>query len=147
MASATVFWQERVDGGIREGIDYEGTTVLEHYVPGHEDDDPALLWYVDVRFEGSIPASSPESLRDWLTQIEGQVKPGLDAVADDLAAGTDGLVPVQRPLPLSLDGVTACVVATGIRRINARRIGERIRDLGNRWSEMLSSMQSLSSVA
>ena len=43
------FRQKRQDGGIRSGIQIDGTTHFHRFDEGTEDFDPSLLWYVDLR--------------------------------------------------------------------------------------------------
>lgn len=148
MATITVFRQGRADGGVRSGIDYEGMTVLESFEEGAGDDDPALLWYVDVRLSGDpIPAGSPEIVRDWLTQLGKVVQPRLISVATELETGIDGFVPVQRALDVPVPGLQVTLVATGIRRLDARAIAARIREVGEQWQDLLSSVQPLTPAA
>lgn len=147
MSTLTVFRQERIDGGIRTGIDYEGMTILETFISGNEDNDPALLWYVDVKFAGDhIPVGSPELIRNWLIQIGNHVQLGLDSVAAELTAGIDGLIPISRKLEIPIAGLTVTVAATGIRRLSARAIGEKIREFAEQWREVLTSVQPLAPV-
>jgi len=46
------FINARQDGGLRTGIDVNGETIWHHFIPGPEDADPALLWWVDVTCKG-----------------------------------------------------------------------------------------------
>jgi len=148
MASVTFFRQQRVDGGIRTGIDYEGCTLLESFAQGSDEDDPALLWFVDVKLEGPvIPSRSPNHLRQWLIDLAAKLQPHLDAVAEELSAGVDGEWPVQRSFSMPAEDLLLTVSATGIRRLQARQIGEKVREVSQRWPELLEALQPLSPAA
>jgi hypothetical protein len=147
MASVTFFRQQRVDGGIRTGIDFEGITLLESFTPGGDEDDPVLLWYVDVQLEGVIPVRSPEHLRRWLSELTGTLQPFLDRVADEMDAGADGEWPVRRSFDLNAGDLRLTVSATGVRRLAARQLGERVREIGQRWREFVEALHPLSSAA
>ncbi len=147
MATVTFFHQERADGGVRSGIDYEGMTVLENFIGGAREDDASLVWYIDVKFEGNlIPIGSAELVRSWLHKMGEHIKPGLMSLAADLEAGTDTFVPVKRDIDVPIPTIRVTVAATGIRRLGARQIGEKIRGVAEHWQLLLQQLRPLESV-
>jgi hypothetical protein len=65
LASLTFYHQVRADGGVRTGIETDGAEILHSFTPGGEEDDPALLWYVDVECEGANLPRDGLAARDW----------------------------------------------------------------------------------
>ena len=63
-----------------------------------------------------------------------------------METGIDGLVPIRRALEIPIAGLNVSVVATGIRRVSARTIGEKIRRFGEQWRDLLLSVQPLTPV-
>jgi len=60
VSSVKFFRQKRFDGGIRMGVSVGQDLVLHHFVPGSDEDDPALEWYVDVELKAAGIPSEPE---------------------------------------------------------------------------------------
>jgi hypothetical protein len=139
MPTITFFRQARRDGGIRTGIDIDDQTVLSRF-EGAEDDDPTLLWYVDVRCAGPRLPRAAEAARQWLERNEKPIVTALEALAKRVPEGSD---PSEWPLKLSKrlpNGVTVIVACSAVRRAEARELADILRDVATRWRERIQSL-------
>jgi hypothetical protein len=144
MSTVTFYRQKRVDGGIRSGIDIDGISVLESFAKGKADYDPALAWYVDVRCQGKNLPDSPEPARRWLLEREETVREALDQLAEDLRAGLDiESWPLHRQIPAAPSGARMTIVCSAVRRINALKISDVLRQVGLNWRKFLTSLQAV----
>jgi hypothetical protein len=127
MAEVTFYHQERVDGGRRSGVHVEGDMVLQGFVPGSEEYDPVLEWYVDVTVPtATLPTET--SVRDWLVEEGSAIREALIAAADKLECGIDNNA---MPWEIVLQGSAgpSRVSVAAIRRFTGRNIGEKLRQL------------------
>jgi hypothetical protein len=139
MPTITFFRQARRDGGIRTGIDIDNQTVLSCF-EGAEEDDPALVWFVDVRCSGQRLPRDVEEARRWLERHEAQIAGVLEALAKRLPEGLD---PSEWPLKLTkrLTGqVSVTVACSAVRRVEARKLDQILRDIAKHWSDRLKSL-------
>jgi hypothetical protein len=144
LMSGLIFYrQKRFDGGIRTGVELGSVTILEHFEAGERERDPALLWYVDVRCEGSGLPTDTESARHWFIDTKNIVERELSRFADHLRqVGAD---PDEYPLewtdfPEANEGVTWKISCSLIRRIDARGLAEILDDVRLHWSDRLQAM-------
>jgi len=145
MTKITFFANKRQDDGFRTGIDIDGETIWHHFVPGSEDADPALLWWVDVSCEGDLP-SDPDGVRQWMREHADLIRKYVNQAAGDIdPVGFDvELRPFRREY---LSGnVRIVVVASAVRRLEAREMGVVLQDLSNRWVELLQELEQPSEV-
>jgi len=150
MATLTFYRQARADGGLRTGIEVDGETLLEDYLPGSREHDPALLWYVDLRCEGDRLPAEPEAVRAWFLENSQMIQRGFAACADELKVGIDSFDqdfrPYERRIGQTPDGTVLRVVISAIRRIDARKIAVELRRIGAEWERSLRALPSLASV-
>src|SRR4051812_6199543 len=141
MPTITFFRQARRDGGVRTGIDIDDRTVLARFESGRErDDDPALLWYVDVRCSGPKLPREVRAARQWLERNEQPIVDALEGLAKQVPGGLD---PSEWPLRSTkrlTNGVTVVVACTAVRRVEAREIAEILRDVAARWRERIEAL-------
>lgn len=139
MPTITFFRQARRDGGVRTGIDIDDRTVLSRFEPGRRAEDPALLWYVDVRCEGPRLPRDVQAAREWLIRHEPQVRQALETLAGQVP---DGLDPTEWPLKTTkrLSGATITVACSAVRRVEARDIATTLQDVAARWQERLDTL-------
>jgi len=140
MPTITFFRQARNDGGVRTGIEVEGQTVLSRF-EGKEADDPALLWYVDVRCSGRRLPADAEGARRWLEKNSEAVAALINSLAARVPEGSD---PSEWPLRESkrlTDGASIVVACSAIRRVEAREIASILRDVAAHWLELLRSLK------
>jgi hypothetical protein len=142
MPTITFFRQARRDGGVRTGIDIDGRTVLSQFQQGWRaaDNDPALLWYVDVRCDGPRLPTDVDHARQRLLRHAGHVVQVLEALADKAPEGLD---PSEWPLQTSkrLTGATITVACAAVRRVEAREMAAVLRDVAEHWRERLASLK------
>jgi hypothetical protein len=142
MSTITFFRQARRDGGIRTGIDIDDRTVLSRFEAGGREDDPALLWYVDVRCAGPRLPRDVEAARQWLIRHEAAVRQALDALARQAPDGVDASEwPLQTTKRLA--GATVTVACSAVRRVEAREMAAVLRDVAEHWRERLDALNVL----
>lgn len=141
MASLTFYRQQRVDGGVRTGIDADGIILADDFQEGDQEHDPALLWYIDLRCEGgSLPTEVEPALEWFRANAEGFAEI-LETVADHLAAGIDAeALPYRQPFPNRLPGVALEVAIYAMRRVAARNVAQELRHMSGHWAELLNAV-------
>lgn len=145
MTEIAFFINARQDGGMRTGIDVDGETIWHHFVPGSEDADPALLWWVDVSCEGDLP-NDPDGVRQWMLEYADLIRNALKQAAGDIEPV--GFDVEMRPFwrEYASGNVRVVVVASAVRRLQAREMGAVLQDLSNRWVELLQALEQPSEV-
>lgn len=142
MPKFTFFRQARNDGGIRTGIDLEGTTCWERFDQGHGEDDPALLWFVDLRGKGDQVPPDCDALRSWLLDNAAIIREGFGKFADEFQIGFDhDFWPGQWAVPNAPPGVDLKIVVSAIRRLDARELSRVLSELAENWDELVESLQ------
>ena len=89
MTDVTFYHHERADGATRTGLTVDGSRALERFVPGDEERDPTLRWYVDVTFSSGQPPLTQEAAREWWVDHSAEVRSALEATASRLEVGID----------------------------------------------------------
>jgi hypothetical protein len=148
MPEVVFYRQCRVDGGYRTGVEVGGETVLYRFDPGGSDEDPALEWYVDLRFSGGALPGDPMAVREWLRQSQPEIVAALNAVAEDLQTGVD---PNQWPLTITIPnsprGTSMSITCSAVRRIAGRELGRAIRTIADEWGMLLARLSVFESSA
>jgi hypothetical protein len=143
MTKVTFFQQRRKDQAVRTGVEVNEETVLQRFSPGEGESDPALLWFIDLRFviNQSI-ATEAEAAKRFLMTIATPVRGALEQCAKEFQAGIDpDTWPARREianLPPDVDGV---IVSSAMRRLTLGEMGEAFTDLGQRWIDILASLE------
>jgi len=134
--------QKRYDEAIRTGVELDGETIAESYEGGGSEPDPALLWYVDLRCEGSaIPDGLDEAAR-WLLEHDETIRSGFSMFAEHLRAGADpdiySLIWDEfKDVPENVKMSIACSAA---RRIDAREIALILKEIADNWATIIRSL-------
>ncbi len=128
MPTVTFYHHERVDDARRTGLSVDGSRALERYVPGDEEYDPVLRWFVDVNVPAPEAIETRAAAAEWLAAHGDTVQAALAAAADHLHAGKDSdggpwAFPVETP-----EGPVRVSVAAR-RQNDAARLGEHLRKL------------------
>ncbi len=140
MAEVTFYHHERADGGRRTGLTVDGLRALERFVPGTEDRNPALRWYVDVICSTDSPPDTQEAAVEWLSAHAAEIRAALEEASEQLAAGMDmDSVPwsferrgADGPMRVSISAMRLHVAAD---------IANRIREfLATDWPQLLGSL-------
>jgi len=143
MAKITFYRQARQDGGIRTGVDVDDATALERFEAGSTYDDPALLWYVDVRCQGKSLPNQAEGARKWLISNGALIRQSLKALADEVSTGMDSDVwPLRRPVLHAPRGARIELACSATRRVDGREIAAVLRDIAVRWDRRLKNLRS-----
>ncbi|HWE95008.1 MAG: hypothetical protein JWP03_1211 [Phycisphaerales bacterium] len=141
MPTITFYRQARRDGGIRTGIDIDGDTVIDQFVEGGGDMDPALDWYVDVRCKGAGLPRAGEAARRWLLGKERVITRVLRALAGEVPAGIDpGDWPLRKTARVGASGTTISVVCTAVRRVDAQQIAQVLTDIADNWRRRIEQL-------
>jgi hypothetical protein len=126
---------------MRSGIDIDADTVWERFEAGPGEEDPALLWYVDVRCEGDRLPTGKDEARQWLLHNAPLVKAGLRQLAEKLDAGYDnGFWPLHWPIPGAPEGISVTVICSAVRRWDARRIAGVLTEIAQHWEQILEQL-------
>jgi hypothetical protein len=142
MAGLTFFRQARIDGGVRTGIMLGESTILHRFEEGGADNDPALVWFVDLRCNGSGLPVDAEGARRWLIEHEGIIRGGFTRFAGELQAGADvDSYPLQwEGFKGAPDGVQMKIVCGATRRVDALRLADVLNDVAARWRQMIEEL-------
>jgi len=135
MAEVTFYHQQRVDGGRRSGVTVDGITILHGFLPGSEEYDPALEWYVDVTLVTNNPPTQANAL-NWLTSHAADIRRALTETADCLSVGIDAhSMPAEFGSPGSEGPIRVTVSA--LRRVVGRQVGEKLRQFAEMdWAQL-----------
>jgi hypothetical protein len=141
MAQITLYKQVRRDGGERVGVDVDGERLLDGYRPGTADEDPSLLWYIDVRCTMSNLSSDPTAVQRWLRDNSVVLRAALRTAAQQIGAGLDGPWPLVIPIePSPLPGVGIRIAASAVRRMDALRLAHEMENLAEQWDAVLDAL-------
>src|SRR5260221_6984988 len=94
---------KRVDGGIRYAIALDYQPVLHRFSPGPDEEDPVLVWYIDVRCRGRNLPSQTEEVRQWFITNAGPIKKELLELASSFADPPTGFAELAYELPVGRD--------------------------------------------
>jgi hypothetical protein len=142
MPKLIFYRQKRYDQAIRTGVELDGETIAERYEEGGSEPDPALLWYVDLRCEGSaIPDGLDEAAR-WLLDHAETIRSGFSAFAEHLRAGADpdiySLIWDEfKDVPENVKMSIACSAA---RRIDAREMALILKEIADNWTTIIQKL-------
>jgi hypothetical protein len=142
MNRITFYRQKRRDGGIRTGIEINGETEfgLEEGFTG-EEQDPVLVWFVDLRVEGKKLPTDPEEVRQWLLKQSPVICAGFQLLAEELQTGVDfNTYPYLWPIPDAPRGVRMIIACSAMRRADARAIRDVLLENAAHWKERIGQL-------
>ena len=138
MAEVSFFHNERDDNGTRTGLNVGGRRALERFIPGDEESDPSLRWYVDVVISTKSLPKTQSSSAIWLTKHADAIQEALEAAAARLEVGLDFDSMPWTFKHRSAQGIIR-VSVSALRCLAAREIAKRIRDfLATTWVDFAS---------
>lgn len=145
MAKITFYRQKRIDGGLRSGISVGDETVLGLFEPGPTDNDPALLWYVDLRCEGARLPTDPKEAREWLLRHEDVIRAGFADCARECSAGIDpDIYPrLWSDFASTPKDIRMVIALSAVRRVDAREISKVLQDIGSHWGHYIRALKPL----
>ena len=147
MTRIVFYRHERADGGLRTGIEVNGDGLFECFREGAAEHDPALLWYIDLEFEGDTLPHSSDAVREWLVDHSADVRRTIDSLSAEIAAGFDPeLRPFRRAMQNWSGGVTLTVTVSAVDRIAARGMSQKLSEIAKGWNDALISLEPLVSV-
>jgi hypothetical protein len=138
MTTLTYYRQKRADGGIRWGIELDGTTIDSHFTEGSSDRDPVLLWYVDIRCEGrSLPHEEVQAIL-WLGDHADVIQKAIEMAAKQFVVGMDADEwPVRIPMKGLPKGVRGTIICSAVRRVTGRELAKVLTSLANNWTRSI----------
>lgn len=140
MPALSFYRQARADGGVRTGINVEGDLLLESFEPGGSEPDPALLWYVEIRCNGTALPTDREAVRQWFREQESSLKRALLALAEKLEVGSDETWPYQYAVPDGPTGTTVKIVCSAVRGLELGTLASVLRDIAKSWDHLLKQL-------
>lgn len=148
MPRISFYIQERLDGGVRTGVEVNGDTALGRFKPGRSNEpDPALQWYVDVRCSGARLPSEGEAARGWLIRNSAKVTGALKVAAAQIHAGID---PGDWPFRYEVTdrtGTRILISCSATLNLSARKLAGVLKKLGDNWEKTLENLAPLTEVS
>ncbi len=142
MPKLVFYRQKRYDQAVRTGVELDGETIAERYEEGASEIDPVLLWYVDLRCEGSLIPDAPDEATHWLIDHAETIRSGFSRFAEHLRAGAD-------PDIYSLiwdkfadvpENVKISIACSAARRIDAREMAHNLKEIGDNWTTIIQNL-------
>jgi hypothetical protein len=145
MPTINFYRQFRRDGGFRTGVEVDGESVLMQFDPGDaggDEPDPRLVWYVDVSCRGGSLPREVGAVRRWLLRHEAGITRTIHALAKSVPQGIDPSDwPLRKEAKIGL--VKLAVTCSVVRRLEAQRVSEILRDVADKWTERLTALPEL----
>jgi hypothetical protein len=142
MPKITFYRQKRRDGGLHTGLLVNGGNAWEHFEAGAEEDDPVLLWFIDIRAEGRPVPEDPEQARDWLMRHARLISQGMRNLARELRAGMDfNALPLKHEIPGAPEGTHLRIVCSAMRRFDSLQIGRLLTQFAREWQTDLRKLR------
>jgi hypothetical protein len=140
MSDVTFYHTERADGGRRTGLSVDNQRAVENFVPGDEDFNPTIRWFIDVACPVSAPPETREDAAAWLLAHQTAIRGALADAAERLSAGLDTPAPWTYQVSND-DGQPIRVSVSAQRRHDGTEIGRNIRRMLKRdWPALLKSL-------
>ena len=140
MSALIIYHQRRQDGAERTGVEIDGDSVLERFTGGPEADNPALVWYIDLRCEGDGVPADLQSARRWLREHACEFTGALHRAAEQISAGIDADIwPYQHDAGL-IAGTPTKVVCSAMRRVDARELARHLTEWAEQWERLLDEL-------
>lgn len=145
MSKLVFYRQLRTDGGIRTGIDVNGSGCWQSFKPGRRDAaDPALVWYVDVRCEGSDLPTDEDAVRDWFLTHGKVIQRALRDLAGKFKAGCDSDDwPIRQTVADAPRGAKMDVVLSATDRAASLEMAHVLEDIARSWTRLLNQLTTL----
>ena len=143
MPELLFFRQERHDGGVRMGLEFDDETIWSSLIEGPAElqDDPlgsALIWYVDLIIRGEQLPSTTEELRAWLLSQTGMIQKGIHRFAEEISAGVDDSYPMRwNDFPDASPGLQIVAVCSAVRSVTGKRLELLLKDFADHFGDYL----------
>ena len=150
MARISFYRQARRDGGIRTGIEIERHTVLGQFEEGTDEPDPVLTWFLNIECEGEALPTNPEAARQWFVAHAKELRGELESMAELLAVGLDvDSWPFRQKTfkRIEDEDVSIEITCSAIRRLEAQQIATQVRDVAERWEDLIRNLPALQELA
>jgi hypothetical protein len=141
MKKLTFYHQKRRDGGLRTGVELDDERVLECYEPGSAQEDPTLIWWIDVRCAQRTWPTEPERVRAWLLENAQKIEDGLKDYAAELGAGIDINWPAKHVVS-NRNGMKIEIYCSAMARVGGREIQAELLKLARNWQTIITELPS-----
>ena len=143
MANLVFYRQMRYDGATRTGLELDGETIAMKFEGGSSESDPALLWYIDLRCEGTGIPDEQEAAKTWLHDQSPVIRDGLGRYSDKLSVGAD---PDHYSMTWNdfkgvANDVDMMIACSAIRRVDALRMASNLNQLRENWDSILYALE------
>lgn len=144
MSRLCLYHQMRKDNRARSGLEIDGQPVAEVFDEGGEGEyDPILLWFIDVRCEGSPIPGDPEAALDWLEEHTKIIRDGLARCSQSLEVGLDADI---YPLIWTDFGdvpsdVKMSIACSASRRFDARSMAALVNQFSVDWPILIEEIR------
>ena len=133
--------QKRFDGGIRTAVDVDDEHLMHQFENRSEESDPSLLWFADLRCEGSRLPTTADRARQWLLDHSEVIRQSFRDVAEEFRAGIDvDTWPLLRTVEGFPGRVKVVIAFTAVRRLDALAMGVVLNDIADHWDERIRSL-------
>ena len=148
MSKLVFYRHKRYDGGIRTGVELDDDRIADWFDPGPDESDRALLWYINLRCEGSGIPDAPELVLDWLLEHGTIIRDGFSRFAEHLRNGFDpGIYTVRwsdfRNVP---PDVTMLIACSAPRRVDAMEMGSHLLEIATDWDKIIEKLEAAQQV-
>lgn len=141
MPKINYYRQQRRDGGVHSGLLLNGGNVWDTFEPGDNEDDPVLLWFIDLRADGPQLPKEAGQIGPWLLRHARNFNRGLRELARDLRAGLDfNTLPLRYEVPGAPQGVRLQIVCSAMRRGDSLQMARLLRQFAKRWQADLTAL-------
>jgi hypothetical protein len=148
MSKLVFYRQKRYDGGMRTGVELDDDRVADWFDPGPDETDRALLWYIDLRCEGSGVPDAPEFALDWLLEHGPIIRDGFSRFGDHLRNGFDPDIYTVRWTDFTNvpPDVTMLIACSAIRRVDALEMGSHLLEIATNWDKIIETLKAAQQV-
>jgi hypothetical protein len=132
----------RVDGAFVTSIELNHRDYAEVVEPGPGDEDPVMLWHVDLRCQSDALPGSLEEARAWLLQQAAAVRDGVTRFLDLLRGDLDAEFFYVRwgGFPKAPAGARLSLWFFGKGRERSAELVPILEDFRDRWEERLRAL-------
>ncbi|MEX0938722.1 MAG: hypothetical protein WDZ59_12750 [Pirellulales bacterium] len=142
MTDLLFYRQKRVDGGLRSGIDLNGSPLAEGFREGDEEPNPVLLWYIDLRCSGEHLPHDADKAIEWFRENNDAFTGTLRRTAQELSrTGVDTeALPFRQQFRNLLPGVNVDLVISTLGRPEGRDVAQFLREFADDWLAQLDGL-------
>ena len=144
MPTIGFYRQARFDRAVRSGVTVNDETALHLFEPGDDEANPAILWFVEVLFEGRQLPTETEEVQHWLLAAKPHVQDALREAAAQLEVGVDkDVFPYEHVASKPPEGVKITVRCSAVRRLEGLQIARHLASVGRAWTRIIKALNAM----